>query len=420
MSADAARASGHHFHELCAALEELLGGNVRAEYLDRLPQGRDAVGGLREAMRSHRLHAGRGLALGGLVQALDEATVREGFHVLRTWDPVAHRFIADPTSVLLLGYLGPFRGRDLRYEHAVLLDTHFLFLLVLLAMRAWDTEDPNAAMDQLDRLLRLLQGPGGSQRQFVRGWPMLIGLAIAQYQPDERGFDPLLDKLRTLDMEHERDVALANAANFGAHLRWGSRFMYERDVERMRTDNVVDYPWVLHAAATLARELDAGNRTPRLLEGLLQVLGADPGLVFAPGEAPGVVARHEAERERCAAILRAHADTLGEACGAWRPTDDRFAPLGLHFNFLHNVLTATLAVAVADGAPNVPLDDLLHTTAGGARRLADTPDVLAHQLGMYAAHPDRLGAKRAPLIVYDAAWGGECLSGVADALGGEV
>jgi hypothetical protein len=351
------------------------------------------------------------------VQELDAATIRDGFHVLRTWDPVAHRFLPDPTAVLLLGYLQPFRGRDPLQEQALLLDTYFLFLLVLLAMRAWDTEDPNATMDRLDGLLALLQGEGGSGRQFAVAWPMLIGLAIAQYQPDEHGFDPLLEKLRTLDPAHERAVALANAANFGAHLRWGARFMYDRDVERMRTDNVVDYPWVLHAAATLAREFEAGDRAPRLVEGLLHVLGADPGLVLDPGEVPGVVAAQAGERGRCAEILRAHAGELREACGSWPPVPVRFSPPGLHFNFLHNVLTATLAVAIAEGAPNVPLDDLLHTRPGRSTRLADTPDVLAHQLGLYAAHPDRLGAKRAPLIVYDADWGAECLRGIVTALG---
>ena len=415
MSAHAG-ARGHHFHELCDALEDLLAGTTRREILARLPRRGDPASALRDAMRVHRFQGSRVVALGGLVQELDEATIRDGFHVLRTWDPVAHRFLPDPTAVLLLGYLQPFRGRDPLREQALLLDTCFLFVLVLLAMRAWATEDPNAAMDRLDGLLALLQGEGGSGRQFVRGWPMLIGLAIAQYQPAEHGFGPLLDKLRALDGAHERDVALANAANFGAHLRWGARFMYDRDVVRMRADNVVDYPWVMHAAATLARELDAGHHTPRVLEGLLQVLGADPGVVLGSGEVPAVVAAQTVERERCAAILRAHAHTLGEACDAWRPGDVRFAPLGFHFNFLHNVLTATLAAAIAEGAPNVPLDDLLHSrpTAGG--RLAETPDVLAHQLALYAADPGRLGAKRAPLIVYDAAWGAECVDSMAAVL----
>jgi hypothetical protein len=417
MSIPSAGAAGGHFAELCDALEELLGGTSRAEILDRLPRASgDPAAALRDGMRAHRFSASKRFALGGLVEALDAATVRDGFHVLHTWDPVAHRFLPDNTPVLLLGYLRSVRGRDPRMEQALLLDAYFLFLLVLLAMRAWDTEDANAAMDRLDGLLGLLQGAEGSGRPFVRGWPMLIGLAIAQYQPDERGFDALLGKLRSLDGPHERAVALGNAANFGAHLRWGSRFMYDGDVERMRADNVVDYPWVMHAAATLTHAVAGGDRSPAMVEGLLHILGADPGIVLAPGEVPAVVAAMAAEREACAVTLREHRGLLVEACTAWRPAGERFAPLGFHFNFLHNVLTAALAVAIADGAPPVPLDDLLLSAPGSSRRLADTPDVLAHQLGLYAAHPDRLGAKRAPLIVYDAAWGAACVDGLAEAL----
>ena len=406
-----------HFAELCAALEDVLGGPARAEILDRLPAAaRDPAAALREGMRTHHFKVSGGIGLGGLVDALDAATIRDGFHVLHTWDPVAHRFLPDNTPVLLLGYLQAVRGRDPRMEQALLLDAYFLFLLVLLAMRAWDTEDANAAMDRLEGLLQLLQGDRGSGRQFVRGWPMLIGLAIAQYQPDERGFDALLGKVRSLDAPHERAMALNNAANFGAHLRWGAHFMYERDVERMRADNVVDYPWVMHAAATLARELAAGDRSPVLVEGLLHVLGADPGVVLAPGEVPAVVASQGEARAVCAATLREHRALLSEACATWRPTPERYSPLGFHFNFLHNVLTAALAVIIVDGAPQVPLDDLLHSRPAGSRRLADSPDVFAHQLGMYAAHPERLGAKRAPLIVNDAALGADCLVRAADCL----
>ena len=414
MLTPAASEARGHFVELCDALEELLQGTARREILLRLPRhAQDPAKGLRDAVRAHRFQGSRTYALGGLVQALDAATVRDGFHVLHTWDPVAHRFLTDSTAVLLLGYLRELRGRSPLAEEALLLDTYFLFLLVLLAMRAWDTEDANPAMDRLERLLGLLQGDGGSGRVMVRGWPMLLALAIAQYQPDEGGFDALLARVQSLDAPHEVAMAANNAANFGAHLRWGSRFMYERDVERMRADNVVDYPWVMHAAVTLTRQLAAGDRSPLVIEGLLQVLGADPGIVLSPGDVPSVVGAQAAARAACAVSLRDHADVMVEACAGSRPLPERFSPLGFHFNFLHNVLTATLAVAIADGAPNVPLDDLLHARPGAARRLADTPDVLAHQLSLYASLPERLGAKRAPLIVYDAALGAQYLDDLA-------
>lgn len=404
------------FDELCDALEVVLEGNTRGRILDRLPRTGDPSAGLREGMRGHRFHADRVIALGGLVDLLDRATVRDGFHVLHTWDPRHHRFLGDNTPVLLLGYLQPFGGRDVRREQALLLDAYFLHLLVLLAMRAWDTDHPDAAMDRLDGLVQLLQGEHGCGRQFVRGWPMLIGLAIAQYQPDERGFDALLARIRLLDASHELAMARCNAANFGAHLRWGARYMYDGDVERMRRDNVVDYPWVMHAAATLARALVAGDRSPAVMEALLQVLSADPTVILGTGAVPEVLAGVADERVRCAEHLRAHADELQRLCGEHRPAEDRFSPLGFHFNFLHNVLTATLAEAVATGAPNVPLDDLL-LTGPMARRVADTPDALAHQLGLYAAHPDRRGARHAPLIVVDAPFGASCLDALSAACG---
>lgn len=405
------------FDDLCDALEEVLRGVTRARILDRLPRTSDPSHGLREAMRGHRFHADQVVALGGLVDLLDRATVRDGFHVLHTWDPRNHRFLGDNTPVLLLGYLQPFGGRDVRQEQALLLDAYFLHLLVVLAMRAWDTGDANAAMDRLDGLVRLLQGAHGSGRQFVRGWPMLIGLAIAQYQPDERGFDALLARIRTLDVAHERAMAMCNAANFGAHLRWGARYMYDGDADRMRADNVVDYPWVMHAAATLARALADGDRTPGVGEALLQVLSADPTVILAGGDVPAVLAGMAVERARCAEHLRAHADDVWRLCAERRPDDTRFSPLGFHFNFLHNVFTATLAEAVATGAPNVPLDDLLLTPEAQAHRVAGTPDVLAHQLALYAAHGDRRGARRAPLIVVDASLGATCLENVVAACG---
>jgi hypothetical protein len=406
------------FGELCGLLEGMLRDNTRAEILQRVALTRDPAAALRESMRAHRFHGGRTIALAGLVDAMDRASGAEGFRVLHTWDPVLHRFRPDSTPVLLLGYVRPGSGAATARAHAVLLDTYLLFLLTLLAMRAWDADDPNVALDRLGELLALLQDEQGSGRRFVGSSAMLIGLGIAQYQPDERGFDALLAKIRTLDPRHQLSIALANAANFGAHLRWGRHFMYEHDVERMRADNVVDYPWVMHAVATLAAELDrtargkaAEGSTDRVAQGLLQGLSADPGMVLATA-VPAVLAGCADERATCADRLRAHRERLRGMFGDLTPAATAFVPLAFHFNFLHNVLTATLAVTIDGGSPNVPLDGLLFGQPQGATRLADSPEVLAHRLALYSAHPDRRGYKGAPLIVTDPSLGARCVEDV--------
>jgi hypothetical protein len=76
--------------------------------------------------------------------------------------------------------------------------------------------------------------------------------AISQYHPREHAYDDLLAKVWSLDETHRLRVALACAPSLGSHLRWGLRFMYERDVARMRDDNVVDYPWLLFSIVTLS------------------------------------------------------------------------------------------------------------------------------------------------------------------------
>ncbi len=407
------------FDELCEILQSILASDTRREVIDRLGREKgDPAAELRRVIRGCRMRTSAGVvAFQPLVEAIDAATTRDGFHVLHTWDPVAHRFRGDPTPALLLEYLRPFGGPGVRRGQALLLDTWFLFLLMLLVMRVWDTEDPDAAVDRLGILLGALQGPGGSGRRLAGDPAMLIGLAIAQYQPDERGYDALLARIRTLNPRHQEAIALSNAANFGAHLRWGSRYMYDQDVERMRRDNVVDYPWVLHAVATLAQAWgEDGAARVRIDEGLLQCLSADPA-AFLSNDVPDVLAAQAGERSRAREILLGDARELAALFGETRPESAQFSPLAFHFNFLHNVLTATLALTIDEGTPNLPLDALLYSGPSGTR-LADSPDVLAHQLALYAADPERRGARKAPLIVHDAAWGQSCVDGVLAALEG--
>ncbi len=411
------------FDVACETLEDALQQPWREEIAEGAPRGSaDPAAWLRNGMRAHRFRAGgRVIDLSRAVGEMDDATRRDGFHILHAWDPVAHRFREDSAPVLLLTHVRPVVGQNVRRELALQLDTYFLFVLSLLVMRVWDADDPDAAMDRVSALLELLQGPRGSGRWFVVGVPTLLSLAIAQYQPDERGYDELLARVRTLNAHHQLELARVNAANFGAHLRWGARWMYERDMARMQADNVVDYPWVMHSASVLAREYDrlvqAGadaSGTTAIAEGLLQILSPDPGALL-DDVAPAVLAALEEEHRECRETLFRHKARLIGEFVSLRPVVQKYSPLGFHFNFLHNVLTAVLSLTLSEPTPNLPLNALL---MGGVRaaRLADSPEVLVHQLTGWASHPSRLDTRRAPLMLHDVAWGAECCDSVIERL----
>lgn len=414
----------HTFADACDQLRELLEGSARRQIVSAVPAStRDPAAFLRAAMRAHHFRtAGGSIALGPLVDSLDAATIADGFHILHVWDPVAHRFRDDGAALLLLKLVRPVVGPNVRRELVLQLDVYFLYLLQLLVMRVWDAPDPDAALDEVSALLEALQGPQGSGRWWVQDAATLLSLAIAQYQPDERGYSDCLARIRMLSGRHQLSIAAVNAANFGAHLRWGSRFMYAQDMTRMRADNVVDYPWVQHAAATLAHAWQAAMvrggaaaEVTRLAEGLLNVLSPDPGALLDAGPPPAVLASCEVERDGCRTVLLAHRPSLLAAFGALRPVPERFSPLGFHFNFLHNVLTGVLALTLGEPTPNVPLDVLL-LGGQGQRRLAESPDVLAHQLTGWASHPSRLDARQSPLMLQDTAWGQACCDRVVEAL----
>jgi hypothetical protein len=312
----------------------------------------------------------------------------------------------------------PIVGANVVRELVLQLDTYFLFLLSLLVMRVWDADDPNAALDRVSSLLDALQGPRGSGRWFVDDAPTLLSLAIAQYQPDEQGYDALLAKIKQLHPRHQLQIAAVNASNFGAHLRWGARYMYA-DVERMRADNVVDYPWVLHAALTLLREYDRlDDRVPggRVAEGVLQILSPDPRALTDGAEPPPVLAHLADEHAECAALIARRRDRLTVECEGLSPRVERYSPLGFHYNFLHNVLTAVLALTLSEPTPNLSLNALLYSPTGKVR-LADSPDVLAHQLTTWASHPSRVTSSGAPLMLQDIGWGQRCCADVREALG---
>jgi hypothetical protein len=402
-----APASPVTFDDALGQLESVVRGDARAELLDALMSagGADAaLARLRKAMRSHAFPGSAGtVKLRRIVDTLDARTRREGMHVLQGWDFVAHRFPKDIAPVLLLDYcarLGIPANRE-REALAILVDQYFLAILSLFAVRAWDEGDANENLDRITAALDDLQGPHGSAHPIVADAETLLMLAVSYYHPEERGYDLLVQRVAALDAAHQLRFARPCAALLGAHLRWGLRFMYERDVGRMRADNVADYPLLTFAVLTLARAHDrllhAGITGPvpdLVAEALLQALSPDPW-AFVDNIAPAL-SSHADWHAEVRRLLAQNRDRLLTQFERHQPSPKAFSPLGFACNFPMNATVAMAALAVQDTIPRVPLNSLFTSEAGTAA------ERLAQQLMAFAASdPNRLGAGGSPLLVYD-------------------
>src|SRR5688572_18789632 len=123
------------FDRACAALETALDGPLRgavAGAAGRQPTMARAVAYLVERMRAHAWRAGDvDIGLRDVVEDLDRATRREGFHVLHDWngkaDAVTENTIAIDAAEYASGLIGdrPVGGDAL----ALALDYYFLYLL---------------------------------------------------------------------------------------------------------------------------------------------------------------------------------------------------------------------------------------------------------------------------------------------------
>ena len=330
-------------------------------------------------MRSHTFQTGAGtLSIQKLVFDLDERSQREGLHVLHAWDFQKHVFSDDVTPVLLLDHCSTLpRKADDRLTAAILLDVYFYTVLQLLAVGCWDDGDPNANMDRVSELIRLAQGEGGSGLAYVDDAETLLFLAISYYHPEEASYARLLDKVRGLDELHRTSIAAPCAAMLSAHLRWGFRFMYERDVQRMRDDNVVDYPWLAFAIETLERE-HARVESTASAEALLLAVAADPW---------GYVLQLESEPSELAGWFM-----------QLQPAFRSYSPLAFTCNFPSNAAVAIAAASIEDGRVLPSMNTLFRREASSA--------ATAERLMKYSASaPERLGHGGAPLVVHDPADG---------------
>jgi hypothetical protein len=325
---------------------------------------------LRDAMRRHEFPAsGKSVSLRKLVDNLDARCRREGLHVMQAWDFKAHRFSADPAPALLVDHCARLqRKADTRTALAILLDVYFYHVLSLLAARAWDEGDAGSNLDRVTLLIHLARQEG-SGLAYVDDAETLLFLAASYFHPDEGSYELLLDRVRALPRRQQVRMAQSSGAMLSAHLRWGFRYMYGRDIQRMRDDNAADYPWVHFAVETLAA-------SPESDDALLVALAADPW-----GTVPRLADARDSMKERFAAL---------------QPKRGEFSPLSVTFNFPSNASVALVASTIEDGRCYPSLNALFTCDSGAAGA------ELAERLMKYSAsEPSRLGAGEVPLVVYN-------------------
>lgn len=386
------------FDDLAGQLETVLDGGLRRSCVDALVRSSetmgDALGQLRLAMRTHTWKGeGRRVVLVKAVQACDLLTQEEGFHALHDWDGIADHVNPEIIPVDVLDFVRRIRGehRPDPVTLAILVDYYFFHVLSLLALRAWDTDDPDGALGRVGTLTNLLQGEHGSDQRFVADPETLLLLATSHFEPDERGYVTLLERVRGLSAERQLAVGLGHAACTGSHLRFGFQATYGRDTEAMRKDNFADYPWLLFAADAVLREFELRG-SAQMAEALLNSLTADTSWLL------GSSAFSERLRPLLGQVLPVFAEleprpALGEG---------QYSPLSFFFNFSHNVLKGTIIDALLRGdAWTVSFNDLLTGPSAGQSAPGSREALALTLMGYARRHPHRIRGQLMPVIVYD-------------------
>ena len=396
-----------------AAFEAFVAGTARAEAVEACCAAggvAEAVEAMRHAMRRHRWPTRGGeVSLRAMVDSLDARTRKEGLHVIHGWDFARQQRPADIAPVLLLDYcerLGIAEER-LGPALAMLLDQYCLAVLSLFVVRAWDGGDADATLARLDAVLAAIEGSNGCGQPVAGDVNTLLLLAVAYYHPEERGYATLLQRLATLGPDRAFRFAVPCAAVFGSHLRWGMRFMYRSDAGALRTDNGMDYPWVLLAirtslqayAAAQAAGPSADAARLAAAEAALNCLTPDPWAFTQ--RPPAFFTGFEAWHAEVQAALRAHREPLLADAERLLPSPRAYASLAFESNFVSNASVAMATFSLADG-PRLPPLSALWAAAGRTDDERAAAETLARALMGYATgDPARLGAHGAPLIVYD-------------------
>ena len=248
------------FERACALIESALAGSAREELvtdISREPTLGAALERLRDSFRANTFKTGgHQIHLDKLIRDYDGRTRAEGFHILNDWDGVSQQVNHDIIPVDVLNFMIGQRGGDPSdaVVPAILLDYYYMHVLALLTMRAWDEGNPNANLDRVNQLLRLLQGPGGSGQLFADDAATLMLIGTSHYELKEWGYATLLDRVRTLSDTHQAAIAISHASSMGCHLRFGFEAQCGRDTVALRDDNIADYPWLCFALARTIRE----------------------------------------------------------------------------------------------------------------------------------------------------------------------
>jgi len=424
------------FDAACSLIDTILSGDARRLLVADLASARDfrsALERLRDSMRSHAWKVGaQSIALGRFVKEFDADTRRDGFHVLNDWDGKADRVNEDTIPVDVLNYLIALRGSQPpdAAALAILVDYYFANVLALISLRIWDEGDGDANLDRVNALLQVLQGPDGSGQLFAADAETLILIATSHFEVVEVGYEKLLARVRTLNRDHQRNIAIGHAVSMGSHLRFGFEATYGRDTVVMRDDNVADYPWLCFALMTLMREYadvaevrlkadtTCGESTwrpalagppDRLVEALVNGLSSDPRAFI--GQAPASLSAAEADRSAFANLFAAHREPLLDAFERFRPRDDAYSPLSFFFNFSHNVLKGAVVDALLRGAAwDVSFNDLLTAFPDDDARSASKTALATTLMGYARRSPDRIRGRLMPVIVYDPATGREAFT----------
>jgi len=410
------------FDEACAVIEQALDGGTRQQIVAEVSRSRDfrtALIRLRDSMRSNVWKAGASeFHLGRTVRTYDSLTRQDGFHVMHDWDGIADRVNEDTIPVDVLNYLAEQRGGG-ETDAAVLsilLDYYFLHVLALLSLRVWDEGDADVRLRRLGRLLERLQGPNGSGQRFAANAETLLLIGTSHFEIDERGYDRLLARVKTLDLSHRTHVALGHAASMGSHLRFGFEATYARDTVIMRSDNVTDYPWLCFSLATLMREYSrmraegiGGPERDAIAEAVLNGLSPDARAFVR--DAPAAPAPYETERAEFCELFRRHEQELLAEFERFRPSTTAYSPLSFFFNFSHNVVKGAVVDGLLRGkAWTLTLNDMLTGMSCDEEQNAAKTALATTLMGYARANPHRIRGRLMPVIVYDPAAGRRAFS----------
>jgi hypothetical protein len=211
--------------------------------------------------------------------------------------------------------------------------------------------------------------------------------------------------MRSLNQSHRTVAAIVYAGILASHLRFGLQTTYERDIGKMREDNIADYPWMCFALATLMKAYSRlhdegvmGTERDKIVEGIVNGLSPDAGAFL--DDPPSFMAPYEDERSEFRDSFRRYQEDLLEEFKEHRPGDGAYSPVSFFFNFPHNLLKGAVVDALFRGEPwRVSLNDLLtrFSQADGASQ-----ETLAKTLMGYARRsPGTIRGRLMPAIVYD-------------------